>query len=178
MRDQAVRQLDDLVARRSAQAEAPAGHRQPERGAEAPRVEGRTGAHHGVLPPTEAPERIGHELELRRQLGVVREGGEVAPAAAVGDVGAAGRDAVGRRLDDPHHRAPVGTVASADLHLDQLAGQGVVDQHDPPVVPPGQGRPAGDQAFGPHELGLVVGAAVPTGGRTGIRAGPRHSEGA
>ena len=63
------------------------------------------------------------------------ERGEVAAAAAVGDVGAAGRDAVGRRLDDPHDRAPVGAVAPADRDLDELAGQGVVDQHDLPVAP-------------------------------------------
>ena len=82
-------------------------------------------------------------------------GGEVTPTAAVGDVRAAGVDAVGRRLDDAHDRAPVGAVTPADHHLDQLAGQGVVDQHDPPVVPPGQGRPAGDQPLGPHDLGLA-----------------------
>ncbi len=77
---------------------------------------------------------------------------EVAATAAVGDVRAPGCDPVRRGFDDAHDRALVGSVTAADLDLDQLAGEGVVDQHDAPVVPPGQRRTAGDQALGPHDL--------------------------
>ena len=108
--------------------------------------------HHRLAPATEAPERVGHQLDLGRHLRVVPERREIAPTAAVGDVGAPGGDPIGRRFDDAHDRAPVGAVTPADRDLDQLAGEGVVDQHDPPVVPPGQRRTAGDQALGPHDL--------------------------
>ena len=73
-------------------------------------------------------------------------------AAAVGDVRAAGCDPVRRGFDNAHDRAPVGSVTAADLDLDQLAGEGSIDQHDLPVVPPRQRRTAGDQALDPHDL--------------------------
>ena len=108
--------------------------------------------HDGLVPATEAPQRVGHQLDLGRHLGVVPERREVAAPAALGDVRAPGCDPVRRGFDDPHDRAPLGAVTGADLDLDQLAGEGVVDQHDPAVVPPRQCRTAGDQALGPHDL--------------------------
>ena len=156
MRDQTVVQLDDVVARRPPEPGAPVAHREPQRGAESPRIERRPRVHDRLAPSPEAPERVGHELDLGRHLAGVLERGEVTPAAAVGDVRAPGCDPVRRRLDDAHDRAAVGPVAPADRDLDQLAGECVVDQHDLPVVPPGQRRTARDQPLGPHDHRFVV----------------------
>ena len=83
---------------------------------------------------------------------VLSERREVAATAAVGDVGAPGCEPVRRGFDDADERAAVGPVTAPDGDLDQLAGEGAVDQHDLPVVPPRQRRTAGDQALGPHDL--------------------------
>ena len=152
MRHQAVGELDHFVAPGAPESGAPVGHPEPQGGAEPPRIERGSCVHHRLAPATEAPQRVGHQLELGRHLGGVPERREVAATAAVGDVRAAGRDPVGRRFDDAHDRAPVGPVTATDGDLDQLAGEGVVDQHDLPVVPPRQRRTAGDQALGPHDL--------------------------
>jgi hypothetical protein len=128
------------------------GHPEAERGAESPRIERGTAPHHRIAPPAEAPERVGHEVALCLDLRAVRERGKVTSATAVRDVAAPRCDAVGRRLDDAPDGAPVGPMAPADRHLDELTGERVVDEHDPPVVPAGQCGTARDQPLGPDDL--------------------------
>jgi hypothetical protein len=152
VRDQAVVERHDVVAGGPPQPGPSVGDCEPEGGAEAPRVERGAGAHDRLLPAPVAPQRVGDEVDLRVHLRRVPEGGEIAPAAAVGHVRAPGLDPVGRGLDDPHDRAAIGAVTAVDRHLDHLAGQGAVDQHDPTVVPSRQRRAACHQPLGPHEI--------------------------
>ena len=162
VRDRAAVEGDDRVARRAAQSGAPVGDREPERGAESPRIERGALTHDRTVPSPEPAERVGHQCDLGGDLGRGWEGGQIASATAVRDVGAHRRDPIGRRFDHAHDRALLGAVTGRQGHRDQLAGEGALDEHDPAVVATGQGAPAGDQALGPHDRGVLT----PAGGRS------------
>ena len=110
MRDRAVVELDDGIARGAAEPGAPARDRESQRRSKPPRIERRTDPNHRFPPSAEPAQRVGDDLDLGARLRVVLERGEVASTASVGDVRAHRRDAVGGRLDDLHDRAPVGAV--------------------------------------------------------------------
>ena len=88
---------DDLVALGPPQAGPTVGDRQPQRGAEPPRRQRRTRTQVGLGDVSEAAERVGDQIDLGPHLGAGLQGLEITAPTAVGDMGAPGPDAVGRR---------------------------------------------------------------------------------
>ena len=152
---EAVLDRDDLVALGPPQPGHAVDHGQAQRGAEAPRRERRTGGDDRVVDAPEAPQGVGDEVDLGPHLGAGLEGLEVAAAAAVGHVRAAGPDAVGRGPQPAPHDAPEGPLAVDQLDLDLLTREGARHQHDPTVGMAGQGVAAGDETIGHEGHGLT-----------------------
>ena len=63
----------------AAQPGASVGHREPQRGAEPPRIERGSLAHDGIAPASEPAERVGDERDLGVHLGDGRERGRSQP---------------------------------------------------------------------------------------------------